>query len=315
MRFFSSVLLLSALLAAPAFAQYGGREGDAVIYVVSAKGNPDFVAVPKTTVNTATGFVTEDPGALPDEPFGPDFPGESRRKMHAEPGDVFNLIVQREGVVSPFQELLAPIKLMVAQGLLRLSPKGETPIDIPPGFYAPFPATVDFGPNVANIPGVNVFWTNYYPNFPATTVAPADYRSPVVPPQYKSGVDYLLTLGTFAGIVPWDGLSKLYPSGGWVQGIDRKMIEDDTRLGVRVQIIRLRPGRTTPYFKVAANTHLWILNGSATITPAGGQPTTIANTGCIQPCSGTVYAFVPNSFAIQISNPIAYNGTTTPPAR
>lgn len=71
MRVVPSVFLLSAILAIPAFAQYGGREGDAVIYVLTAKGSPDFVTVPKTTVNTVTGFATEDPGALPDELSAP----------------------------------------------------------------------------------------------------------------------------------------------------------------------------------------------------------------------------------------------------
>jgi hypothetical protein len=299
---------LGSIPAVPAFAQFGGRVGDVVVYVVSSKGNPDFVSVPSYTVNTATGFVTEDPGQMFDEPFGPDFPGETRRKMHAEPGDVFNLIVQREGVESPYQYLLAPVKVMVSQGLLRLERPNNTPVDVPVGFYAPFPNTIDFGPNVANVLGTNLFWTNYFPNFPATTVAPPGYRSPALPSTFTNGIDYLLTIGTFVGIVPWVPLQNLYPASGWVQGIDRKLIDDDTALGVRVQILRLRPGKITPFFKVNANTHMWVLNGSLTITPAGGKPTIIANKGCQQPCSGTVYAFVPNGFAIQLSNPIAFTG-------
>jgi hypothetical protein len=310
----SSVLVVSVLVAvAPVLAQYGGRVGDAVIYMVTAKGKPDMVTVPASTVNTATGFITEDPNDLFDEPFGPDFPGESRRKMHAEDGDVFNLIVERENIESPYQYLQGPVKVMIAQGLLRLYPPNETPVDTPVGFYAPFPDTIDFGPNRPNLPGAILFWTNFSTSFPVAKVAPPGYHSPALPPNFTNGIDYLLSIGTFVGIVPWDALSKVYPGSGWVQGIDRKLIEDDTNLGVRVQLFRLRPGRTTPYFKINANTHLWILNGSVNITPAGGPTTVIANSGCTQPCAGTVYSFVPPGFAIQISNPIAYTGPTQLP--
>ena len=307
----SAVVLLALACAAGALAQYGGRVGDAVFYVVTAKGNPEFTAVAPTTINTVKGFVTEDPSQLPDEPFGPDFPGESRRKMHEDSGDVFNLIVEREGIESPYQYLQGPIKVMVSQGLLRLYPPNEPPVDTPIGFYAPFPNTIDFGPNRPNLPGTILFWTNF-PGFPVAKVAPPGYHSPALPPEFTNGIDYLLSLGTFVGIVPWVSLQKLYPTGGWPEGIDRKLIEDDTNLGVRVQLFRLRPGRTTPMFKVAANMHIWILNGSVNITPAGGQPTVLANTGCSEPCPGTVYAFVPPGFSIRIQNPIPFNGFRLP---
>ena len=165
------VLAPSCLGAAVALGQFGGRPGDAVIYVVSAKGNADFVAVPPNTINTQTGFITEDPSTLFDEPFGPDFPGESRRKMHAEDGDVFNLIVEREGIESPYQFLQGPVKVLISQGLLRLYPPNEPPVDTPVGFYAPFPDTIDFGPNRPNYPGTILFWTNF-PNFPVAKIAP-----------------------------------------------------------------------------------------------------------------------------------------------
>src|ERR1700730_15562751 len=92
MRTVLFLLLGSCIGASLALGQFGGRPGDAVIYVVSAKGNPDFVVVLPNTTNTETGFITEDPSTLFDKPFGPDSPGEPRRKMHAEDGDVFNLI-------------------------------------------------------------------------------------------------------------------------------------------------------------------------------------------------------------------------------
>ena len=300
-------VLGSCLGAAVALGQFGGRPGDAVIYVVSAKGNADFVAVPPNTINTQTGFITEDPSTLFDEPFGPDFPGESRRKMHAEDGDVFNLIVEREGIESPYQFLQGPVKVLVAQGLLRLYPPNEPVVDTPVGFYAPFPDTIDFGPNRPNYPGTILFWTNY-PNFPVAKIAPAGYHSPALPPTFTNGIDFLLSIGSFVGILPWNSLSQLYPGAGWAAGIDTKLVENDTALGVRVQVLRLRPGRSTPLFQINANTHLWALQGRVTITPAGGQPTVLTAPQCVQPCPGIAYAFVPPGFALQLSNPIAYQG-------
>ena len=62
--------VLAGFLAAPLMlAQFGGRADEVVIYVVTAKGNPNPVIVPSTTVNTQTGFEVKDPLALPLEPF------------------------------------------------------------------------------------------------------------------------------------------------------------------------------------------------------------------------------------------------------
>lgn len=289
-----------------ALAQFGGRDGDAVLLVVSAKGSGAFKTSLSTTVNTQTGFIVEDPTQLPDEPFGPDFPGESRRKMHGEDGDVFNMIVQKEGIQSPHQYLQGPVKLLIFQGMLRLFPLNKQPIDAPVGLYSPFPSTVDFGPNEPLFPGVTLMWTPS-PLFPVAKKDPGGYVSPIVPPG-QSGIEYVLERGAFTGILPWQGLNQVYPNSGWAQGIDRKLLEEDTELGATWNLIRIRPGRTTPTFEIDANTHFFVLSGRAIITPAGGVPTEIKNPGCQQPCSGNIYAFVPPRFAIQLSNPAVYKG-------
>jgi len=305
----AAFVILSGFLAVPlTFAQFGGRQGDAVILVVSAKGNADFQSVPSTTTNTQTGFVTLDPTMLPDEPFGPDFPSESRRLMHRDPagGDVFNMIIQNDTEPSPHQFLQGPVKVMIFQGLLRLFPPNEPPVDTPVGFFAPFPDTVDFGPNREMWPGVTLMWTPF-PEFPVAKKDPGGYVSPVVPAG-SNGIDFLLSLGSFVGIVPWVSFDQKYPGAGWPQGIDIKVIEKDVALNCSWQVIRLRPGRTTPLFRINANTHMWALSGGVTITPAGGTPTVIANPGCDQPCPGKIYSFVPPGFAIKLSNPAVYDG-------
>jgi mannose-6-phosphate isomerase-like protein (cupin superfamily) len=140
--------------------------------------------------------------------------------------------------------------------------------------------------------GVTLMWTPH-PTFPVAKIAPPDFVSPVVPPG-SNGIEFLLGRGSFLGIIPWVSLRDLDPGGGWQRGIDTKVLDDDDDLGVTVQVIRLRPGRRTPLIRIPASTHLWILSGRAFITPAGEAPREMQQ---------DIYAFVPNGFAFQLSNP------------
>ncbi|MEJ2076740.1 MAG: hypothetical protein P8Z74_01830 [Acidobacteriota bacterium] len=126
--------------------------------------------------------------------------------------------------------------------------------------------------------------------------APPDYVSPVVPPG-SNGIEFLLQRGNFLGIIPWVSLRELYPGAGWSPGIDVKLLEDDEELGVTLRVLRLRPGRETPWFRVDASTHLWVLSGRVMITPAGGTKHEMRQ---------DIYAFVPRSLAIQLSNPAEF---------
>ncbi len=289
-------LIVFLITCTASLAQFGGREGDVVIFAVSAKGDRDFRAVLSPTTNDRAGFVIEDPRDLPLEPFGPDFPGEFRRLMHEAPGDVFNMIIQRADIVSPYQYVQGPVKVLITKGLLRLFPPDSPPVDAPVGFYAPFPALVDFGPNQPLFDGVTLMWTPF-PDFPVAKKAPPDYVSPVVPPG-SNGIKFLLERGDFLGIIPWLSLRDLYPGAGWRPGIDLKLLEDDEDLGVTIRVLRLRPGRVTPWFRIAASTHLWVLSGGVMITPAGGPTREMRQ---------NIYAFVPNSLAVQLSNPAQFN--------
>jgi hypothetical protein len=298
MRKFSFLALLICSAPLNLFPQFGGRPGDVVIYMMSSKGEGDFHVVPNSTVNSQPGFVIENPNDLPLEPFGPDFPAESRHKMHAEPGDVFNVIIQREDDYSPHQMLLETVKVFLVDGILRLEPAGKTPIDVTGGLYVPFPKGIDFGPNQGQTQGLFLMWTPA-PFFPATAKADPSYRSPLVPPKFASGVDYLLSTGVYDTLVPWVGLNQEQPGMGWQPGIDSKLIEQDNFYGTRLRLLRLRPGRKTPTFRVNANMHLWILSGKVTITPASGTPAVMEK---------NIYAFVPPGFAFQLSNPAEYHG-------
>ena len=50
---------------------------------------------------------------------------------------------------------------------------------------------------------------------------------------------------------------------------------------------------------INANTHLWVLQGKVTITPASGTPAVMHQ---------NIYAFVPPGFAVQLSDPADYQG-------
>jgi hypothetical protein len=291
------VLLIGSVTAAVAPAQFGGREGDAVIYVFSTKGAGEISVVPSTTTNTATGYEIRDPFLQPAEPFGPDFPGESRRLLHRETNDNFMMIVQQEGVQSDRQQFQEVTKALIIKGLLRLLPPGREPIDAPAGFYATFPKSTDFGPNVPLLEELSFLWTPFN-GFPVILRAPDDFVGPVVPPG-QIGIDLVVDLGKFVALERWIPLRQTYPNLGWQDGIDQKLIERDNTLQITVRQIRIRGGRQTPTFRINANTHLAVLQGSVQIAPANGPTTTLTQ---------FQYAFVPNNFAVRLTNPKVYDG-------
>ncbi len=297
MRSIVAVPLIGLLASGLALAQFGGREGDVVIYAVSAKGVGEPVVVPATTVNTAAGFEIRDPLKMPVEPFGPDFPGEFFVTLHSEPNDSFRFVIQKEDLLTPHNRFMGAGKVLIMQGIDRLIIPGKEPIDLTAGLYAPFPQGVDFGPELPILEANSFLWTPA-PFFPLIQVADPSFKGPMVPPDL-TGNEYVLTLGQFMGIIPFKGWDKLYPNVGWPQGIDEKMVERDTALGATVRLIRIRGGRKTPPFIIRANTHLAVLSGSVQITPLNGTTTTLTK---------KQYAFVPNGFAITLQNPKEYTG-------
>ncbi|HTM47475.1 MAG TPA: hypothetical protein VL285_02260 [Bryobacteraceae bacterium] len=301
MRRSLGLILAACATAGLACAQFGGRVGDTVLYMFSTKGAGDISVVPSNTTNAAgTALQIRDPFQQIAEPFGPDFPGESRRLLHTEANDNFMMIVQREGIESEHQQFQEHTRALIIQGILRLLPPGRPPIDAPAGFYSTFPKGVDFGPNVPLLQELSFLWTPF-PNFPVILRAPAGLVGPGVPAG-QIGIDYVVDLGKFVALIPWVGLRTTYPNVGWPDGVDAKLVEKDNSLGITVREVRIRGGRQTPTFRVNANTHLAVLQGSVQIAPAGGQPTTLTQ---------FQYAFVPNNFAITLANPKKLNVVST----
>ncbi len=298
MRTIIFAIVGSLLAALPGAAQYGGRPGDAVLYVFTSKGSGAIQTLPRSTVNTASGLQTIDPTTVPPQDFPPAFPGETRVVLHEEEGDLFEFIVESPDIPDPNQEILYPAKVLIGEGLLRISPPGEGDIDAPTTFFTDFPQYSNVAPHEAlNTPYKLVFWTPSLV-FPVAIVAPPTFVSPTTPAG-ESGADYIVSLGVFPALVPWQGLNVTFPNSGWQQGTDAKTLERDNSLNTTVRLIRLRPGRQTPPFSLDGNTHILVLQGSVQIGPAGGTAQTLPS---------WQYAFVPPGYAISLYNPIAYAG-------
>src|SRR6185503_4838749 len=100
-------------------------------------------------------------------------------------------------------------------------------------------------------------------------------------------------------LLPWSNMSGHYPGAGWKHGIDLKMLDLDVALGTTILQLRLRPGIQTPMFRIPGHTHVFVLQGSVTITAAG------VNTTALQQND---YAFLPGNFAVSLANPKHYTG-------
>jgi hypothetical protein len=300
----TGIVMLAMGVGAPgAFGQFGGRPNEVVLYMVTTKGSPAPTIVPASTANTVTGFTTLDPAQQTAAPFGPAFPGEFFVNLHNEANDNFRFIIQKEQIETQHNTFLGPAKLLIAGGIDRLIIPNSSPIDLTAGLYAPFPQGVDFGPEIPQVEAHSFLWT---PSsvFPLLQPADPSYLSPLDPPGLV-GSQYVLTLGSFDTLIPWVGWYLTYPNVGWPEGIDARLIESDSTLGVTVRMIRLRPGKVTPTFTIKANTHLAVLSGSVQIAPAGGaKPVTLTQ---------YQYAFIPNGYAVSLANPIPYTGPTSLP--
>jgi hypothetical protein len=99
-------------------------------------------------------------------------------------------------------------------------------------------------------------------------------------------------------------MSVAYPGAGWQDGVDQKMLETDSSINLTIRQIRLRPGTHTPPFRFAGHTHLFILQGGVTITPAGGAAS---------PMTKYNYAYLPENFTVSLANPQQLAGAAGAP--
>jgi hypothetical protein len=300
-RALSYIVVASLLAACPLAAQFGGREGDVVLFVLSHRGAANFqVAAPgatNTAANTAR-FKVTNTNTLPFETVLPDFPERVAQTPFREPDDLFQMITQTELEYTPRAEFTAKGKEFTLRGILRDdNVGGKEVIDFIAGGFAPFEVGVTVGPDVALVEVAVLLWRPDASTPPFRQV-PMDYVGPTVPPGL-TGPEYSLSLGKLPLFIPWAQMRRQYPGVGWPQGVDIKLIEEDVSIPSTIHLIRIRPGRKTPGFRISARTHFFVLQGSVDIASLGEQPTRM---------SQYWHSYVPANHWITLSNPQPYTG-------
>ncbi len=287
--------MLAGCLCAPLSAQFGGRDGDVVFFVLSHRGRQDFQTVAPGTANTAATnaqYKVTDTGALPFEVVLPSFPERKAQTPFRAVDDLFQMITQVEYEPTPRAEFTAKGKEFTLRGVLRDdNVGGKEKIDFIAGGFAPFTPGVTVGPDVGLNEVAVLLWRPDSTTPPFREV-PLDYVGPRVPPG-QTGPEFSLSLGKVPLFIPWNEMRKLYPGGDWPQGVDAKVIEEDPEIPSTIRLMRIRPGRKTPLFRVPARTHFFVLQGSANIASSGGAPVRMGRDW---------HAYVPAGHAISIAN-------------
>lgn len=297
-----------ALAAAPhLFAQFGGAQGEAIIFMLTSKGQGGLTLASAATPNSSTlisKFQVIDPAALTIDPAaqpGIFFPNYQLKVLHDESDDKMQLLTNLVGAPTVHHYYLVTFKLFTMKGVRReYGDPGEAIMDVPPNVYASFFAGQDIGPNEALEEEQALVWTSK-PSFPPFVPTPRGYHGELNGPNI-SGTQMLLDSATFPVEVPWTPLYSKYSNAGWVDGFDIKFLEKDTTMGSVAQMLRVHVGTNTQTFKIDGATHLFIVQGSVNINIPGGQTTPFPNFN---------YAFIPNGMTFSISNPRAYGGSTS----
>jgi len=300
-RFLLVATVLTGAATSIATAQWGGRKNELVIYAIS-KGKSDLQVAPNGTTNSGVVGRLEvlDSATVAAAPLSAGFPSKLVRVLHRESDDLFELVTQLERTPSPRQLNQITSKVLFINGMLRDQNPGSIstkPLDVTGGLYVPYFQGIAAGPDVAVDTSRYLVWT------PSSSVPPFIAVPAETPSQFGpaglTGVELEAVSGAAAFFVPWLNLLVRYPGQGWPEGMDVKVLDEDPQIGNTSQLIRLRPGKTTPLFTFSSNTHLFVLEGGAQLQSPGVAAASI---------SVNWYAFVPRGFAISLSNPIAYSG-------
>jgi hypothetical protein len=304
---FLAAAALALVAAAPSvFAQFGGFNGDAVIFMLTSTGKGGLTLASPATANSAANlnnFQIIDPSTVPvipaDQP-GIFFPQYQLKVLHDGAKDKMQLLTNAMGMPTLHHMYLITFKLFTLNGVRReYGDVGEAIMDVPQNVYASFQKGQDIGPNEALETEQALVWTST-PAFPPFVPTPRGFHGTLNGPN-ETGTQLLLDSATFPVEVPWAPVYKQYPSQPWKDGFDIKFIEEDDVMGSVAQMIRIHAGTTTPTFKIDGDTHFYLVQGNVNITLAGGQTV---------PYPYFTYAFVPGGLAFSISNPRTYNGPT-----
>ncbi|MBI3895863.1 MAG: hypothetical protein HY313_08005 [Acidobacteria bacterium] len=274
-------------------AQFGGRPGDAVLYLVTAKGSADFQTVLPGTANdssTVAAFRVTSLDSVPvltSEPFH-----FLRQMLHEASDEVFIKFSEPEGAVGPHRIFVTPAKFLILHGMSLLVKDAIGP----PTSFLTIPKDLDLEGEISLERFGFLFWAPK--NWPP--IVPTDRRGPIGPPE-MNGFEYAASSGLakLANFIRWVSMRKIYPGSGWPNGVDLKLLEADAAAGSTIRLLRLRPGTKTPLFRVPGHTHLYVLQGQTELAPANSSPVTL---------KANDYAFLPGNFVVKLSNPKPYDG-------
>lgn len=304
---FPLLAVAMALTAPQIVAQFGGANGDAVIFMLSSKGDGSLKMTSPITPNSSSvlsNFQIIDPSTVAYDPTLPGifFPNYKLQVLHNESNDKMQILTNLEGSPTVHHQYLTTFKLFTYVGTRReYGDPGEAIMDVPANVYASFFDGQDIGPNEALEREQALVWTSMPVAIPFIPT-PQGYHGWANGPNL-TGTQMLLNSATFPVEVPWVPTFLKYPGVGWPDGLDLKFIELDTTMGSTAQMLRIHVGTTTPTFTISGSTHFLMVQGNVTITLPGGQT---------MPFNNLQYAFIPNGLSFSITNSRIYDGPTTP---
>ncbi|MBI3895864.1 MAG: hypothetical protein HY313_08010 [Acidobacteria bacterium] len=293
MRVAKLAFIGALLFCSTALAQFGGRQGDVVLYLLTAKGSGEFQVLPAGTTNSAAASAAfriiplDSVSAVASPPF-PIF----RQVFYEVDDEIFQFVTDPEAAIGLHRVFLKTTKVFVVHGSDNTF--GSFVTSFPT--YASFPGDLDVEGEIVLEDLQFLAWTPM--KWPILAVV--DKRGPIGDPNV-SGLEWFF--GNAVGIkvpflVPWTPLRRS-SGAGWQQGIDLKMLDTDPSVGITARLLRLRPGRRTPILRMGGHTHLFVLQGQMELLPAGS--------GAV-PLVRNDYAFLPPGYAFRLSNPKPYDG-------
>ena len=295
----SALPALLLLCAGPALAQFGQKPGEAIVYLITSKGDQVMEAVPVSSANppdVTSRFEVKDPFRLtPERVIGADLQMLKIYFMHREPHDVFQMIVQDETAPFPHHVYLTTFKIFVLKGSRRdYGYSWEAPRDFSAGSFTTFLKYADLGPNLSLDGDLLVLgWTNN--DFrPPLVLTPPNFPGGAVPVG-KTGTELVVDFAVLPPFEPWAPMRLKYPDAGWQDGIDYKFLEADPVAGNVTSQLRLKPGKSTPNIRIRGATHFYVLAGSLRLTPSGGGPQVVL--------PSNTYVYIPDGYAFTLANP------------
>ncbi len=293
----AKMAVLTAMLCSAASAQFGGQPGDVVIYLATANGPGTLQALPGSTVNSAQANAAFSTVTLSTVPYSTSDPFPLLRQvLYTTQTETFQIGTDFENTVGLWRVFLYPTKIFQIQGTTKAV---ANKIGRDPAFIN-FPQGLDV---VGDISLETLRVVNWFPGawpFIQVTNQPGNVRPP-----NEDGYTYLFTtpgLVKLPSLMAWTPLPAAYPNAEWKERTFVKVMEVDAQAGDTIQLLRLQPGAQTPVFHLAGHTHVFVLQGSVDITPAGGSKVHMNTED---------YVYLPEGFAISLSNPGQYQGPLT----